>query len=90
VEPTYRFRILSPKSRVLDAEVVSIVAPGAAGYFGVLANHAPLVSTMGAGEVTVRFPDGADRRFRIGGGIFRVARNSAVLLAETVEEIAAD
>ena len=87
MEPTYRFKILSPKRQVLDDQVVSIVAPGNAGYFGVLANHAPFISTMKAGEVTVRFPNGTDRRFRIDGGIFRVTRNSAVLLAETVEEI---
>lgn len=90
MEPTYRFRILSPKSRLLDEEVVSIVAPGEAGYFGVLANHAPLVSTMRHGEVTVRFADGREKRFRIGGGIFHIARNSAVLLSETVEEIEGD
>jgi len=87
VEPTYRFKILSPRRRFLDDDVVSIVAPGEAGYFGVLANHAPLVSTMGSGEVTVRFADGSEKRFRIDGGIFRVARNSAVLLSENVEEI---
>jgi F-type H+-transporting ATPase subunit epsilon len=90
VEPTYRFRILSPKGRFLDDEVVSIVAPGETGYFGVLANHAPLVSTMRPGEVAVRLAGGEEKRFRIDGGIFRVARNSAVLLAETVEEIARD
>jgi F-type H+-transporting ATPase subunit epsilon len=87
MELTYRFKILSPQRRVLDEDVVSIVAPGDVGYFGVLANHAPFISTMKPGEVTVRFPDGTDRRYRIDGGIFRVAHNSAVLLAETVEEI---
>jgi F-type H+-transporting ATPase subunit epsilon len=87
VEPTYRFKILSPSRCLLDDDVVSIVAPGGVGYFGVLANHAPLVSTMGSGELTVRLPDGSERRFRVDGGIFRVARNSAVLLAEIVEEI---
>ena len=88
--PAYRFKILTPKRRVLDEEVVSVVVPGEAGYFGVLANHAPLVSTMRPGEVTVMFLDGAGRRFRIDGGMFHVAFNSAILLAETVEEIPND
>jgi F-type H+-transporting ATPase subunit epsilon len=66
---------------------VSVVAPGESGYFGVLANHAPLVSTMRRGEVTVRLPDGVERRFRSTGGIFRVARNVAVLLAESTENV---
>jgi F-type H+-transporting ATPase subunit epsilon len=87
VEPTYRFKILSPKMRVLDEDVVSIVAPGEAGYLGVLANHAPLISTMKEGEVKVTLAGGGERRFRIAGGILRVAHNSAILLAESVEEI---
>ncbi len=85
--PTYRFKILSPKARVLDEDVVSIVAPGEAGYLGVLANHAPLISTMKEGEVKVVLADGSERRFRIASGILRVFHNSAILLAESVEEI---
>ena len=87
MDPTYRFKILSPKKQVLDADVVSVIAPGDTGYFGVLANHAPLISTMKQGEVKVRLPGGEEKRFRITGGIFRVEKNSAVLLAESVEEV---
>jgi F-type H+-transporting ATPase subunit epsilon len=86
VEPTYRFKILSPKSQVLDADVVSVTAPGEAGYFGVLAGHAPFISMMREGNVEVRLPGGEEKRYRITGGIFRVEKNSAVLLAETVEQ----
>ena len=84
--PTYRFTILSPKARILDEDVVSIVAPGEAGYLGVLANHAPLVSTMKEGNLKVTSPGGKEKWFRIGGGILRVAHNSAVLLTESIEE----
>ncbi|UCH83210.1 MAG: F0F1 ATP synthase subunit epsilon [Candidatus Latescibacterota bacterium] len=84
--PTYRFTILSPKARILDDDVVSIVAPGEAGYLGVLANHAPLVSTMKEGDLKVTWPDGKEKMFRIGGGILRVAHNTAVLLTESIEE----
>ena len=87
MDPTYRFKILSPKTRVLDEDVVSIVAPGEAGYLGVLANHAPLISTMKEGEVKVVLANGGERRFRIASGILRVSHNSAILLAESVEEI---
>jgi F-type H+-transporting ATPase subunit epsilon len=87
VEPTYRFKILSPKAAIFDEDVVSIVAPGEAGYLGVLANHAPLISTMKEGDVKVTLAGGGERHFRIGGGILRVAHNSAILLAESVEEV---
>ena len=83
---TYNFRILTPSESVLDAEVVSIVAPGEAGYLGVLANHAPLITTLIPGTLTVRREGMADKHYDVAGGILRVAGNSAVLLSEKVAE----
>lgn len=83
---TYHFRILTPSTKVLDEEVVSMVAPGEAGYLGVLANHAPIVTTLTNGTLKVTLVD-AEKWYKIDGGILRVARNSAVLLSEAVEEI---
>lgn len=87
MDPTFSFKILSPKAQILDEEVVSIVAPGAAGYLGVLANHAPLITTMADGELKVRFAGGNERRFHIKGGILRVSHNTAVLLTESIDEV---
>jgi F-type H+-transporting ATPase subunit epsilon len=84
---TYHFKILTPSQSVLDAEVVSIVAPGEAGYLGVLANHAPLITTLTAGQLTVTREGMEDAYYQVEGGILRVARNSAVLLSEKVEKI---
>lgn len=83
---TYHFRIMTPAKTVLDAQIVSLIAPGGAGYLGVLANHAPLVTTLRAGTLTVRFED-AEKLYRVEGGILRVANNSAVLLSVKVEEV---
>lgn len=83
---TYRFRILTPSEQVLDEEVVSMVVPGEAGYLGVLANHAPLVTTLTDGALEVKTEE-RQMRYRVSGGILRVAANVAVLLSETVEEI---
>jgi len=83
---TYRFRILTPSRQVLDEDIVSMVAPGAAGYLGVLANHAPLLTTLMRGILTVK-TDQTEKSYRIDGGILRVAGNSAVLLSEEVEEV---
>ena len=83
---TFRFKILTPAEQVLEGDVSSMVAPGEAGYLGVLANHAPLLTTLRAGTLRVRMVD-SEKWFRIDGGILRVARNNAVLLSETVEEV---
>jgi F-type H+-transporting ATPase subunit epsilon len=82
---TYNFKILTPGATALDEEVVSVVAPGEAGYLGVLANHAPLITTLRPGELKVRFHDNREARYSIGAGIFKVARNQAVLLTESIE-----
>ncbi|MDH3196706.1 MAG: F0F1 ATP synthase subunit epsilon [Candidatus Krumholzibacteria bacterium] len=82
---TYNFKILTPNATALDDEVVSVVAPGEAGYLGVLANHAPLITTLQSGQLTVRFHDNREVRYRIGAGILKVAHNQAVLLTESIE-----
>ncbi|MFQ5510254.1 MAG: FoF1 ATP synthase subunit delta/epsilon [Candidatus Krumholzibacteriia bacterium] len=87
---TFHFKILTPSDNVLAADVVSIVAPGEAGYLGVLANHAPLITTLVPGTLTVSREGMEDVYYRVGGGILRVARNSAVLLSESVEEAGSD
>ena len=66
---TYQFKILTPSETVLDEEVSSIVAPGEAGYLGVLANHAPLITTLTSGKLKVSFEDKNDRWFKVEGGI---------------------
>jgi F-type H+-transporting ATPase subunit epsilon len=86
VSAKYSFKILTPIEKKLDAEVVSIVAPGESGYLGVLANHAPLITTLREGHLRVSFDGKPDRTYRIAGGILKVLRNEAVLLTEKIEE----
>lgn len=83
---TYRFKILTPERQVIDAEVESLIAPGEAGYLGVLANHAPLITTLNPGTVKVRMESG-EKWFSVSGGILRVAKNQAILLSEDVHEV---
>lgn len=84
-EATYHLKVLTPGAKEIDDVVVSIVAPGEDGYLGVLANHAPLITTLQAGDLMVRFENNMEKTFRISGGILKVARNEAILLTETVE-----
>lgn len=81
---------MTPGSKELDDSVVSIVAPGKAGYLGVLANHAPLITTLKAGNLSVKFAGGErdERFYRISGGILKVAHNEAILLTESIEPVA--
>lgn len=83
---TYQFRVLTPLTTAIDSSVVSIVAPGEAGYLGVLANHAPLIATLRGGDLRVRFENGRESVYRIGSGVLKVAHNEATLLTESFEE----
>lgn len=89
MEATYHLKVLTPNAKEVDDEVVSMVAPGEAGYLGVLANHAPLITTLREGDLSVRFKDGSEKVYQVSGGILKVAANEAILLTEKVETEAA-
>ena len=46
--------IVSPEALLFKGEVESITLPGTSGYFQILNNHTPLVSTLAAGEVIIQ------------------------------------
>ena len=83
---TFNFKVLTPNQRAIDDTVVSIVAPGEDGYLGVLANHAPLITTLRAGDLKVRFDGDREVFYAIGPGILKVKNNVAILLTESIEE----
>ena len=58
-----------------------MTVPGTMGSFTVLNNHAPIISTLEAGEVKVKGNAGMET-FHINGGVIEVLKNKVVLLAE--------
>ena len=83
---TYKFKMLTPNRTAFDGDVVSVTAPGGAGYLGILAHHAPLITTLLAGDLSLRTPEGVTHKFKIGKGLLKVANNEAVVLTESIEE----
>ncbi|HET6350463.1 MAG TPA: F0F1 ATP synthase subunit epsilon [Candidatus Krumholzibacteria bacterium] len=86
MEATFQFKMLTPTRTAFEGEVVSIVAPGGAGYLGILAHHAPIISTLKEGELKVRFQNSHTETYKIGRGLLKVAHNSAIVLTESVED----
>ena len=80
--------LLSPDREWFSGSVVSVVAPGADGELGVLANHIPMVAGLKAGVATVRLADGKLLYFAVDGGVLGVQKNGARLLTGRV--VAAD
>lgn len=76
--------ILTPEGKVFSGVVTSVMAPGVAGYFGVLRGHAPFITALAAGELRVE-SGGTTHRWRVGGGFLEVLRNKVSVLAAKVE-----
>ncbi len=86
---TFHFDLVSPEKLLFSGEVDQVDVPGAEGDFGVLAGHAPVVSALRPGIMTV-FVNGQAQRMVVLGGLAEVSAdgNLTVLadLANSVEE----
>lgn len=76
--------VISPEAAVYEGEATAVTAPAFDGEVGILTNHAPLMTVLGNGVLTVRGAD-TTRRFRVHGGFLQVVRNNVRVLAERVE-----
>jgi len=81
---TFELAILTPEKTVFDGAVEYVQVPGTEGYLGVLANHAPLVTALAEGTLTIRAADGGVRKMGVSGGFFEVSHNQATVLADAV------
>ncbi len=77
----FHVQIFTPEKMLFEGEVSSLVAPGAEGYLGVLAHHAPLVTTLGDGTLTLRQAKEVTE-YHISGGFLEVHDNQATVLAD--------
>lgn len=74
--------ILTPEEQLFKGEVRTIHVPGSKGSFTILRNHAPIISTLESGKVSVLTQDYEERSFDIAGGIVEVTRNKIIILAD--------
>lgn len=83
-ESTQRLEIVTPEKKVFSDDVRFIIVPGEAGELGFLPNHAPLMSGLKIGLITVQQEA---KRFKvsIGGGFVEVRNNKVTVLADTAE-----
>jgi F-type H+-transporting ATPase subunit epsilon len=73
--------ITTPESLVFEGSVKSVVVPAVDGELGFLPKHAPLVSTLGHGEVRVSEDSGDQHRFFVDGGFVQVLGDRVTVLA---------
>src|ERR1700744_4263440 len=81
-DKTFKFELVSPERILASEEVGMVVVPGGDGDFGVLAEHAPLVSTIRPGVVAVYMPSGEVKKIFVSGGFADVTGTLCSVLAE--------
>lgn len=79
---TFQFELVSPERILASEEAGMVVIPGGAGDFGVLADHAPLLSSIRPGVVAVHLPSGEVKNIFVTGGFADVSGNVCSVLAE--------
>lgn len=83
---TFKLEVVTPDRVVLsDKDMVSVVVPGTEGYLGILADHAPLMSSLAIGELDFRRADGSHDIMAVAGGFMEVFENTVTVLAESAE-----
>lgn len=80
------FSLVSPERELFAGEVDQVDAPGAEGHFGVLAGHAPFMTTLAEGRIHV-INGGQTRLFDVRGGFADVTPQGLTILAEQAQEV---
>jgi F-type H+-transporting ATPase subunit epsilon len=80
--------IVSPEKLVISETVASVTVPGSEGYFTVLGDHAPLITTLKPGFVTAVDDAGATHSIYVVGGLAEVTGTSVTILADEARNAA--
>ena len=76
--------ITTAERQVYGEEVDMVIAPGVDGQLGILPRHAPLMTMLQPGELTIR-KDGSDTYFAVSGGFMEVLGGRVIILADACE-----
>jgi F-type H+-transporting ATPase subunit epsilon len=85
--PTFHFELVSPEMVSFSGEADQVDVPGAEGDFGVFAGHAPLISLLRPGVVTI-YAGGEQTRIAVLGGLAEVGPDGLTLLADVAISVA--
>ena len=76
-----KIRIITPSELLFEGEVESVTMPGAVGSFTVLDMHAPIISSLESGKVSVRTQQGV-QEYSLNSGFVEVKDNVVIVCLE--------
>jgi F-type H+-transporting ATPase subunit epsilon len=80
---TIHVDIVSAEGEIFSGEAAMVFAPAMMGDIGIAPRHAPLLTTLRAGEVRVQTPGGDEQFFYVSGGAIEVQPYLVTVLADT-------
>ena len=83
---TMHFELVTPEESAAQMEATMVVVPGAEGDLGVLEDHAPTITSLRPGVVSVTGSDG-ETGFFVAGGFAEITGERCVILAESATPV---
>jgi F-type H+-transporting ATPase subunit epsilon len=80
---TIHVDIVSAEGQIFAGEASMVFVPGSQGEIGIAPRHAPLLTTLKAGEIRVQSEGHEEQLFYVGGGSLEVQPNAVTVLADT-------
>lgn len=84
----FTFELVSPERLIFSGNATEVVVPGTEGYFTVMKNHAPFMSTVKPGVVEATLDSGEAMKIFVRGGLADVSPTGFTLLAEIAVPVA--
>lgn len=81
----HHFLLATPEKILFDDSIHSVIVPGEDGYFEVLTNHAPIISTLKQGKITLTDKNQKKWIWVTSGGLIEVLHNHTTLLADSID-----
>jgi F-type H+-transporting ATPase subunit epsilon len=77
-----KLEIITPDKKLYEGKVKLVQVPGSKGSFEILKNHAPIISTLNAGNIKVVDEKDVTTFFKVTGGLVEVKGHDVVILAD--------
>lgn len=84
----FKFELVSPERLLFSEEATEVVIPGTEGEMTVMANHAPTMTSINPGVVSVTSQGGEKEQFAVFGGFADILPDQCTLLAESAVRLA--